>query len=54
MIAARRHLLKALRDPALVLGLDPATHHVRAVDMNLPRDVDFMEGTREKMTAAAV
>jgi hypothetical protein len=54
VIAARRHLLKALRDPALVLGLDPATHHVRAVDMNLPRDVDFMEGTREKMTAAAV
>src|SRR5712692_214373 len=49
VIAARRHLLKAQRDPALVLGTDPATHHIRAVDMNLPRDVDFVQGTQAKM-----
>src|SRR5579883_688599 len=52
VIAARRHLLRALRDPALILGTDPSTHHVRAVDMNLPRDVDFVAGTAERMRVA--
>jgi phenylpropionate dioxygenase-like ring-hydroxylating dioxygenase large terminal subunit len=49
VIATRRHLLRALKDPALVLGLDPATHHVRAVDVNLPPEADFVEGTAAKM-----
>jgi phthalate 4,5-dioxygenase oxygenase subunit len=40
IIATRRHLLRAIRDDALILGLDPASHHVRAVDINLPLDVD--------------
>jgi len=52
VIAARRHLLRALRDPALILGTDPSTHHVRAVDMNLPCDVDFVAGTAERMRVA--
>jgi hypothetical protein len=52
VIAARRHLLRALHDPALALGTDPSTHHVRAVDMNLPRDVDFVAGTAERMRVA--
>jgi phthalate 4,5-dioxygenase oxygenase subunit len=51
VIATRRHLLKALRDPNQVLGLDPATHHVRAVDVNLAPDVDVLEGTGELMQA---
>jgi len=45
--------LQAVREPALVLGLEPASHHVRAVDMNLPADVDFVEGTREKMRSSS-
>ncbi|HVA25898.1 MAG TPA: aromatic ring-hydroxylating dioxygenase subunit alpha, partial [Chloroflexota bacterium] len=53
VIATRRHLLRALRHPALVLGLDPASHHVRAVDMSLPSDADFVRGTAEKMHAQA-
>ena len=53
IISTRRHLLKALRDPSLVLGIDPASHHVRAVDTNLPPDVDFVEGTNDKMRVPA-
>ena len=41
VIAARRHLLRALHEPEAVLGLDPASHHVRAVDITLPAGVDF-------------
>jgi phthalate 4,5-dioxygenase len=51
VIATRRHLLKALRDQSLILGLDPASHHVRAIDTNLPPDVDFVEGTAAKMAS---
>jgi phthalate 4,5-dioxygenase oxygenase subunit len=53
IIAMRRHLLKAQRDPGLILGLDPASHHVRAVDMNLPPEVDFVEGASGKMRVPA-
>jgi nitrite reductase/ring-hydroxylating ferredoxin subunit len=51
IIATRRHLLRALRDPGLILGLEPSSHHVRAVDMNLPSDADFVAETRDKMRA---
>ena len=52
IIAMRRHLLRALRDDTLLMGLDPATHHVRAVHMDLPEDADFLDGAREKMRAS--
>lgn len=51
IIAMRRHLLKALQDDRLVTALDPATHHVRAVDITLPEDVDFLAGAQDKMRA---
>jgi hypothetical protein len=51
IIATRRHLLRALRDPGLILGLEPSSQHVRAVDMNLPSDADFVAATRDKMRA---
>jgi phthalate 4,5-dioxygenase len=53
VIATRRHLLRAVREPALLLGLEPANHHVRAVDMNLPTHQDFLQGTAANMRAAA-
>ena len=54
VIATRRYLLRAVRDAALLLGLDPASHRVRAVDMNLPADVDFVAGTAERMRSVTL
>jgi len=51
VIATRRHLLKALRDPSLALGLDPASHHVHAVDVNLPREADFAQAAPARVRA---
>jgi nitrite reductase/ring-hydroxylating ferredoxin subunit len=53
VIAMRRHLLRALRDDTLVLGLDPASHHVRAVHIDLPEEADVFEGARDRMRASA-
>jgi nitrite reductase/ring-hydroxylating ferredoxin subunit len=55
IIAVRRRLMKAAQDLQSGLEPYPATHpdvyRVRAVALNLARDVDFAEGARDLMVA---